>query len=147
VDLDCALVFPTRLVSLPGMQLPKGSPPYLRFRELLRMLEAYCLQYAIRVMTGARVERVERQGDGFRVHVLRNNGPSHFLQAGTVVNATGLLSTPSLPSDFDSNACSFPWVHSVDLRREHLADVPNLLVVGGRRWPLGVGRRKRHNCV
>ncbi len=48
-----------------------------------------------------------------------------------MINATGIVSSPKLPEDFDPESLAIPWKHSTDVRTGDLVGVHRLLVVGG----------------
>ena len=131
VDPGMTLVSPARLSRLPGMESLAGEEPYIALGRYLELLERYRRQHGLAVTSGARVERVERQGDGFEVIYRDAAGACHSIAARFVINATGVMSTPVLPADFDPKATTIPWVHSRELRRETLAESRRLLVIGG----------------
>jgi putative flavoprotein involved in K+ transport len=131
VDPEMTLVSPTPLSRLPGMESLAGEAPYMTLGRYVELLERYRRQHGIAVTTDARVERVERRGDGFEVVYRDAAGASHPVAARFVVNATGVVSTPVLPPNFDPAATTIPWVHSREARREPLAASRRLLVVGG----------------
>jgi len=131
VDPEMTLVSPTRLSRLPGMESLASEAPYLSLGRYLELLERYRHQHGIAVTFGARVERVERDGDGF-VTVYRDAaGVARSVGSRFVINATGVVSTPVLPAGFDPAAITIPWSHSREVRREALAASRRLLVVGG----------------
>lgn len=131
VDPEMTLVSPTPLSRLPGMESVAGEAPYMALGRYLEILERYRRQHGIAVTYGARVERVERDGDGF-VTVYRDAaGTSNRVSSSFVINATGVVSTPVLPAGFDPGATTIPWRHSREVRRETLAASRRLLVVGG----------------
>ena len=127
VDGETELLSPTRLSRLPGMVEADGAPRYLRFDELVPMLESYRQRHGIAVETNALVQRVEHAGDWFAVHC--RDGRTWSCQQ--VINATGMISHPHLPPSFDAGSCTLPWRHSLDVRRADLAGVGELLVIGG----------------
>jgi putative flavoprotein involved in K+ transport len=130
VDPGMTFVSPTPLSRLPGMESLAGEAPYMTVGRYIELLERYRRQHGIAVTTGARVERVEREGDGFKV-VYRDAAGEHSVDARFVINATGVISSPVLPAGFDPGATTIPWVHSREVRDEILAASRRLLVVGG----------------
>jgi len=131
LDPEMALVSPAPLSRLPEMESLEGEAPYIAIGRYLELLERYCRQHGLAVTYGARVERVERQGDGFAVVYRDEAGASRSVAARFVVNATGVISTPVLPAGFDPAATTIPWCHSREIRREALAASRRLLIVGG----------------
>jgi len=131
VDPRMTLVSPASLSRLPGMESLEGEAPYMALGRYLDLLERYRRQHGLAVTTGARVERVDQKSDGFEVVYRDAAGASHSVAARFVINATGVISTPVLPSDFDPQATTIPWLHSRELRRETLAASRRPLVIGG----------------
>lgn len=119
------LLSPTRLSLLPGMRRLAGDPPYLSFGELVARFEEYRRERGIAVTTGAGVTAVEPTGDGFVVR-----WPGGEVTGDRVINATGIISTPNLPRDFDPAATRLRWMHSLEVRRHHLETARRLLVIG-----------------
>lgn len=130
VDPEMKLFSPARLSRLPGMRLEVGRPPYPTFGQFLDALDAYRTEHAIEVVTGAEVTRVERTPEGFVVHA-RVGAEQQLLPASHVVNATGIVSAPRLPADFDPATSNLPWIHSVDARADRISTAERMLVVGG----------------
>lgn len=131
VDPDMVLLSPTRLSLLPGMEPPAGGGDYLPFRALVGALEDYRARQKVEVVTGAKVTGVTRDGSGFTVRYRRAGGPEESLRASHVVNATGIVSHPRLPEDFDPARCTFRWMHSREARAADIERAGRLLVVGG----------------
>ncbi len=100
VDPEMRLFSPARLSRLPGMRLEVGKPPYPTFGQFLDALDAYRTEHAIEVITGAEATQVERTSEGFVVHA-RVGAEARSLPASHVINATGIVSAPKLPADFD----------------------------------------------
>ena len=131
VDPEMRLLSPTTLSLLPDMRRRVSEPNYLPFNDLVRELELYTKQHQIEVISGATVIAVERRGTGFKIFFRTSEGAKHSIDASHVVNATGIISHPQLPQNFNPEECSFRWLHSLDTRAADLAKSHNLLVVGG----------------
>jgi putative flavoprotein involved in K+ transport len=125
VDPEMTLFSPARLSQLPGMRLNGAHPT--PFGELVAALDRYCRERGIRATTSAEVTAVERTAEGFRLHC----AGGRVVAGSHVINATGILGAPRLPDDFDPAASGFAWMHSLDVRAEHVARARRLLVVGG----------------
>jgi putative flavoprotein involved in K+ transport len=130
VDPDMALLSPKRLSKLPGERTAPEDPTYLPFRRLVERLEKYRSVNGLAVETGCEVTAVRRRTRGFVVEGRRGEG-TFEIEAGHVINASGIIRYPRLPSDFDARRCTFPFKHSLDVRATDLAGVRRLLVVGG----------------
>jgi putative flavoprotein involved in K+ transport len=82
-----------RLSSLPGLELPREYGKWVPRAQVVEYLESYARHHQIQVKHGVTVERVEREGDAWRVKTSQGN-----LSARVVVVATGFNHTPGLPS-------------------------------------------------
>lgn len=124
VDPDMALFSPARLSRLPGMELISATR-YPTFRELTAALDRYREQHALDIVPGCDVRAVERTASGF---VVRAVSGEHV--GSHVISATGLIASPRLPGELDVASSRLRWMHSLDVRREHVASARRLLVVG-----------------
>jgi hypothetical protein len=131
VDPEMVLLSPTGLSLMPDMESPPGEPPYLSFAELVKALERYREQHGVQLVTDAKVTAVAHEDGVFTVHYRGKDEAEHILKGSHVINSTGIISHPQLPPDFNSDACSFRWMHSIDVRADDLRGVPGILVVGG----------------
>ncbi|HEV2914415.1 MAG TPA: NAD(P)-binding domain-containing protein [Pyrinomonadaceae bacterium] len=131
VDPDMVLLSPTELSLMPDMESPPGEPPYLSFARLVEALEHYREQHGVQVITDAKVTDVTRDGEGFTVRYRGKDEALHSLKGTHVINSTGIISHPQLPPDFEPAACTFRWMHSIDVRAPDLRAAPRILVVGG----------------
>src|SRR5207248_1947625 len=104
---------PTNLSLMPAMESPPGDPAYLSFRELVAALEHYQTKQRIQVVNDAKVVSVAHDGETFTVLYRDKDEAEHVLQGSHVINATGIISHPQLPPDFNPAACSFRWLHSL----------------------------------
>jgi putative flavoprotein involved in K+ transport len=127
IDPEMELLSPTRLSLMPGMRRDVADPTYLTFPAYVEKLERLCAEHRIAVRTGAEVTRVTRSDHGFSVQ-LRDGAA---LDCTHVISATGIVSFPRLPSQFDVTTARYRSHHSVDVRTRHLAEARRLLVVGG----------------
>jgi putative flavoprotein involved in K+ transport len=131
VDPAMTLLSPARLSRLPGMKLRKGVPTYLSFRELLHELETYHHENKLSVRTNSEVLSVIKKGNDFSVQIRNSTGTLEEITGSYVVNATGIISAPQLPENFNPAEHSFRWLHSLETRISHLKSSRRLLVVGG----------------
>ena len=128
VDPQMTLFSPARLSRLPGMKLDAGYPTFLQF---VAALDRYREEQKIELQTGAEVIGVERRSGEFVVSYRDGQGQRHERRGTHVISATGIVSAPRLPEDFDAAATSLRWLHSLDVRAEDVAGARRLLVVGG----------------
>ncbi len=126
VDPEMTLFSPGRISRLPGM-VPYPSR-YPTFRELVGALERYRDQHSI-AMTPCDVASIDRDASGFVVRG-HDAGRPIELEGSHVIDATGIISCPRLPDPFDRTTTQLRWMHSLDVRREHVASSRRLLVVG-----------------
>src|SRR5437870_5634178 len=127
VDPEMQLLTPTALSRLPGMSLA-GDPVYLRLGELVQRIERWRSERNIQVVSGINIERISRAND-FLLSYSRNGEPGE-VHASHVVNATGIITYPKLPADFDPRIVEFKWHHSIAVRSPDIAAARRLLVVG-----------------
>jgi putative flavoprotein involved in K+ transport len=99
---------------------------YATFRELSSALDRYAAEHELHVRTGAQVIAVERERDGFVVRTAAGDA----IAASHVISATGLAGSPRLPEGFEATRYRARWMHSLDVRREHVEAARDLLVVG-----------------
>jgi putative flavoprotein involved in K+ transport len=127
IDPEMEILSPTRLSLVPGMRRQPADPTYLTFPAYAEKLERLSTDHGIAVRTSAEVTRVTRSGQGFSVLL----GDGTALACTHVVSATGIVTFPRLPAQFDAVAARYPWLHSIDVRTSDLAGARRLLVVGG----------------
>jgi cation diffusion facilitator CzcD-associated flavoprotein CzcO len=131
-DPDMALLSPTRLSRLPAMPWSAQEPAYLPFRDFVQKLEKYCEQHKIQIRANAEAISVSRNNpQGFVVRYRDHSGATQTLNSSHVINATGIISVPQFPENFNPAACTFRWKHSLDVRSADLMNVRRLVVVGG----------------
>lgn len=82
-----------RYSSLPGLPFPGQPDRYPRRDEAVAYLRSYAAHFALPIVTGARVARVERSGRFFRV-ITTDKG---CFRTRTVVAATGFFGQPNMP--------------------------------------------------
>jgi len=83
---------PRLLSGLPGMRIPRRFGRWVARDDLIEYLRRYAERHDLDVRTEARVERIDRDGDGWRLEV--SQGP---VRAETVVVATGYNGAPFVP--------------------------------------------------
>ncbi len=123
IDPAMKLFSPGRLSHLKGMERPAARYP--TFAELITALERFREDHAITVTTDHAVTSVARVGEDF---VVTANGKE--FAATHVINASGIAGSPRLPAQLDRERTQLRWMHSLDVRRDHVASSRRLLVVG-----------------
>lgn len=147
IDPAMELLSPRPFSRLPGMaraaepgeparrgRISRGqaaTSTYWTFGGYVELLEDYARRHGIEALVETEVTRVRREGDRFGVDVRHGDGSSGTLRASHLVNCSGIISSPRLPSGFDAERCRWAWRHSLDVRRDDLVGVRRLLVVGG----------------
>jgi putative flavoprotein involved in K+ transport len=130
VDPNMALFSPARLSRLPGMRWEIAKSAYPTFRQFMMALDRYRDDNRIAVVTGTQAISVHCIPEGFSVLCRDDQGRDHTLVGTHVIDATGFVSMPKLPNDFDQTATTLRWMHSLDVRPEHVSAARRLLVVG-----------------
>jgi putative flavoprotein involved in K+ transport len=119
------LFTPARYDGLDGMKmdLPKHTAPTKD--EMAAYLEAYAERFALPVRTGARVERIARDGERFVVET------SDGARVGdNVVVATGAFQVPRVPAFATNLDPQIRQLHSSDYKRPSQLQPGAVLVVG-----------------
>jgi len=121
---DSLRLFSTpRYASLPGWRIPTDTCPTRD--QMAQYLENYPARFDLPVRTGARVQRVSRQGNLF--HIQSEAGT--YL-ADRVVVATGVHRNPQLPAFAPELDRKIRQLHSLDYRNSDQLAPGNVLVVG-----------------
>jgi putative flavoprotein involved in K+ transport len=119
------LFTPGRYDGLPGLRFP-GSPwSYPTKDETADFLETYARQFGLPVRTAARVDRLSRAGDRFRMIC-----GEHTLFAGNVVVATGAYHDRRIPPFARELDERIVQLHSKDYRNPAQFQGGDVLVVG-----------------
>lgn len=116
---------PRTLSGLPGWRIPRRYGRWLARDDVVRYLAEYAHHHALEVRTGVRVERVERDGDGWVAET--TGGP---VAARQLVLATGFLTEPWLPPWPGRDGFRRELLHSADYRTAAPFDGRDVLVVG-----------------
>jgi putative flavoprotein involved in K+ transport len=121
------LYSPARFDGLPGMPFPGPRHSFPTGLEMADYLESYAARFDLPVLTGTRVESLERNGDGY---VLLAG--DHRFRADNVVVATGVFQhehplVPEFASELDPE---IGQLHSADYRGPEQLRRGPVLVVG-----------------
>jgi putative flavoprotein involved in K+ transport len=116
---------PRLLSGLPGLRIPRRFGRWVARDDLLEYFRRYADAERLDVRTGTRVERIEPDGDAWRLETSR--GP---LRAGTVVVATGYNGTPFVPDWPGRESFAGELVHSSEYRNPQPFRNRDVLVVG-----------------
>jgi putative flavoprotein involved in K+ transport len=116
---------PRLLSGLPGMRIPRRYGRWVARDDLIEYFRRYAERHDLHVRTGTRVERIDPDGDAWRLETSR--GP---LQAQAVVVATGYNAAPFVPDWPGRDGFAGELIHS----SEYLSPAPfrdrDVLVVG-----------------
>jgi putative flavoprotein involved in K+ transport len=116
---------PRLLSGLPGRRIPRRYGRWVRRDDLLEYLRDYAELERLELRTGVRVERLEPEGDGWRLET--SDGP---LLARAAVVATGYNGAPWLPEWPGRDAFAGRLLHSSEYRRPDPFRGRDVLVVG-----------------
>jgi len=116
---------PTRYTSLPGMEFPASPHHFPRKDEVADYLETYADRFDLPVELGVRVERLERDGEGYRL-----TAGDRRIEAGNVVVAMASYQVPAVPDFADELADDVVQLHSADYRNPGQLRDGGVLVVG-----------------
>lgn len=131
VDPEMRLLSPKGLSLMPDMKIASSAPVYLPFEVLVSELERYRQEHRLNVRFDCAVSSVHKDGDGFVVRYRTGDNEEFAVRGSHVINATGIISHPRLPENYDPGSSAIRWMHSLDARAGDLANTRKLLVVGG----------------
>jgi len=98
---------PRLLSGLPGLPIPRRYGRWVARDDLVVYFQCYAETHGLDLRTGTRVDRIERDGDAWRLET--STGP---LQTDTVIVATGYNGVPYLPEWPGREGFSGELVHS-----------------------------------
>ena len=116
---------PRLLSGLPGQRMPRRYGRWVARDDLIEYLHDYVERNGIEVRPSTRVERIDRDGDGWLLET--GDGPLH---ATTAIVATGYNGTPYVPEWPGRESFTGELVHSSDYRRPGPYRGRDVLVVG-----------------
>jgi putative flavoprotein involved in K+ transport len=119
------LFTPAQFAGLDGMAFPAPPHSFPTKDEMGDFLERYAQTFKLPVLTGTRVERVSRHGDGFLVIA----GARRF-EARNVVVAMATFQRPRVPPFAKDLNPGIVQIHSFDYRNPSQLRDGNVLVVG-----------------
>jgi len=118
---------PARYSSLPGLAFPGPAERYPARDEVVAYLRAYAAHFRLPIITGARVQRIDRGDQHFRV--LASDGGCY--RARTVVAATGSFGRPYRPSIAGQDQYRGQVLHMAEYRRPEPFRGQRVVIVGG----------------
>jgi cation diffusion facilitator CzcD-associated flavoprotein CzcO len=110
---------------LPGERFARGTPIFPSRDQVVGYLEGYAARNGVQVRLGTRLERIDRDGDGW---VLRTS--TGDLVAGQVIVAAGYEHTPILPDWPGRDRFEKQLIHSGEYRNPKPFRGADVLVVG-----------------
>jgi putative flavoprotein involved in K+ transport len=114
------------LSHLPGYKLPRRYGNWVARDDLIEYMEDYVQVHNLDVRTGVDVERLEREGERWRVHTGNGNG----FHADRVIIATGYNKHPFLPQWPGLGSYTGELIHSSDYKNAEPYVGKSVLVVG-----------------
>jgi putative flavoprotein involved in K+ transport len=120
------LFSPARFSSLPGMPFPGNPDRYPRRDEVIRYLQSYAQHFHLPVQYHARVKRIERTEQHFRVETTSGNS----YEALSVIVATGSFHRPYLPQFSGQDLFQGQLLHAAAYRHPEPFRGQRVLVVG-----------------
>jgi putative flavoprotein involved in K+ transport len=122
------LFSPAKWAELPGLPFP-GDPSHFPNRyEVIDYLREYARVHELPVRSGVRVQRVEKDSDGFTVYT--DDGSAY--RARAVISATGPFNTPHIPHIPGMEAFKGETLHSYNYHRPEPYAGQHVIVVGSR---------------
>jgi cation diffusion facilitator CzcD-associated flavoprotein CzcO len=110
---------------LPGERFARGTPMFPSRDQLVGYLEGYAARNGVQVRLGTRLERIDRNGDGW---VLRTS--TGDLPAGQVIMAAGYEHTPIIPDWPGLDRFEKRFIHASEYRNPKPFRGADVLVVG-----------------
>jgi putative flavoprotein involved in K+ transport len=119
------LFTPRRYNALDGMRFPGVANDFPTKDEMADYLESYATRFGLPVRTGARVDRLSREGDRYLLKV-----GDRRLEARHVVIAMSSYQRRKTPAFAAELNPSITQLHSVDYRRSSQLPLGDVLIVG-----------------
>ena len=119
------LISPARYSSLPGWSFPAAGPDFPAKDEVADYLEAYAARFELPVRAGVAVERVDRNGNGYRL----SSGDLR-VEADNVVVASGGYQRPRVPDFAAELDGAIVQLDSTQYRNPSQLQEGGVLVVG-----------------
>ena len=116
---------PRLLSGLPGRRIPRRYGRWVRRDDLIAYLHDYAELAGLDVRTGVRVERIDPDGEGWRLET-----STEPLRARTAIVATGYNGAPWIPDWPGREGFAGELVHSADYRSPERYRGRDVLVVG-----------------
>ena len=113
-----------RLSGLPGLPLPRSYGKWVPRAQVVEYLDDYARHHQLTVRHGVQVERIERDGEGWRLVTTEG-----VLSARAVVVAAGFNHTPRLPAEWNGGFAG-ELIHSSAYRTPGPYRGRDVLVVG-----------------
>jgi putative flavoprotein involved in K+ transport len=125
---------PARYSSLPGLPFPGDPDRYPQRDEAVAYLRGYAARFGLPVVTGARVLKVERTGQRFRLTSSKGT-----FEARTLVAASGFFGRPNLPHLPGQAQYRGRILHAAHYRNPEPFRGQRVVVVGGANAAVQIG--------
>ena len=129
------LFSPARFSSLPDMNFPVDPNKYPLKDEVVRYLQLYKEHYQLPVRTGELVNRVEKEGEVFKIQTKSGN----TYLSKTVIHATGNFSKPYIPVIKDHETFQGRTLHSSQYKNPSSFSGKRVIIVGRRNSAVQIG--------
>ena len=113
------------LSQLPGMRWPRGTGVFPGRDDVVRYLEAYAERGGVEVRVNTRVDRIDRDPEGWTVRT-----PSGDVAASQVIVATGYDHTPDIPAWPGRESYRGRLLHAAEYKEPSPYEGRDVLVVG-----------------
>lgn len=120
------LFSPAGYSALPDLPFPGDARRYPRRDEVVAYLEGYAAHFGLAIRFNTRIERVSREGQGFRLH--SSDGRDFVCEA--LVVAAGAFNQPYTPAIAGLQAFAGRVLHSRDYRNPQGLEGQRVVVVG-----------------
>jgi putative flavoprotein involved in K+ transport len=119
------LFTPAKFNALPGLPFPAADSYFPTKDDVADYLEAYAVQYRLPVRANTQVEKLERDGESYRI-----TANTQSFRAVKVIVATGAYQSPYTPSFAKELDPAYVQLHSRAYRNPNQLPVGRVLVVG-----------------
>jgi cation diffusion facilitator CzcD-associated flavoprotein CzcO len=113
------------LSALPGRRFARSAPLFVAAPDFLAYLREYAAAFQLPIQTHARALRASRSGGGWRIETTRG-----VFDARSLVVATGIMSSPHVPSLPGAERFGGTVLHSMDYLRPAPFVGRRVLVIG-----------------
>ncbi|HLD66549.1 MAG TPA: NAD(P)-binding domain-containing protein [Pseudomonas sp.] len=120
------LFSPAAYSALPGRPFPGPGRHYPHRDEVVRYLEDYAAHFQLPIRYNTRIQRVSREGDGFRLY----DEDGRIFECAALVVASGAFNQPHTPAIAGLDTFTGRQLHSRDYRNTEAFRGQRVVVVG-----------------